>query len=118
MSTNKSTIDNIGQFTVENNIFSFFIGTIIGFTASNIIKSFKTNILDYYLFKVFNAPNNNLIIFGTSILEALFILFILYLIYDNLFKKIINKYKIQQENQTKINIEILDTLKQINSKTK
>ena len=109
-------LDNLGEFTVQNNIFSFFMGTIIGFTTSNLIKSFKTNILDYYLFKLFKVPDSNLIVFATSIFEFILILYLLYIIYINIFKTLVDKYQKKQDEQNQWRKDLLENIKQINSK--
>ena len=44
------------------------------------------------------------------------IILILFLIYVNIFKKLIDKYKKNQDEQHTLNHEILETIKQINSK--
>jgi large-conductance mechanosensitive channel len=116
MGNKLGVLDSLGQFTVQNNIFSFFMGTVIGFTSSNLIKSFKVNMLDYYLFKLFKVPNSNIIIFITSIFEFLLILYLLYLVYIYLFKSIIEKYTKQQEDQVSWRKDLLDNIKEINAK--
>ena len=114
--SNNNVLDNLGEFTVQNNVFSFFIGTVIGFTSANLITSFKKNILDFYLLKLFKLPESNLIVFGTSIFEFLLILFILYLVYINIFKSLIQKYQKQQEDESEWRKELLDNIKQLNAK--
>lgn len=109
-------LDNLGQFTVQNNVFSFFMGTVIGFASSNFIKSFKTNIIDFYLFKLFKVPDSNIISFITSILEFILIIYVLYVVYVNIFKTIIDKYQKQQEDQTQWRKDVLDNLKELNNK--
>lgn len=114
--SNKNVLDNLGEFTVQNNIFSFLIGTVIGFTSSNLIKSFKTNILDFYLLKLFKLPESNLIVFATSIFEFLLILYVLYIVYIHIFKTLVDKYKKQQEDESVWRNELLNNIKQLNAK--
>ena len=111
-----SVLDSLGEFTVQNNVFSFFFGAVIGFSSSNLIKSFKTNILDYYLFKLFKVPDSNIIIFITSIFEFILMLYLLYLLYISIFKVLIDKYQKQQGDQVQWRKDLLDNIKQINAK--
>jgi large-conductance mechanosensitive channel len=113
-------INDISKFAVENNIFSFFIGTTIGFAASNLIKAFKTNIIDYYLLQIFNInqSNSNLILFITSIFEFLLIIYCIYLLYTFILKKILDKYKKSQDADIEWKKELLSTLQSIKSNSR
>jgi len=113
-------INDILKFAVENNIFSFFIGTTIGFAASNLIKAFKTNIIDYYLLQIFNInqSNSNLILFITSIFEFLLIIYFVYLLYKFILKNILDKYKKSQDADIEWKNELLLTLQSIKSNSR
>ena len=111
--------DNILRFIAENGILTFFLGTVIGFAASNVIKSFKTNIIDYYLIKLFNVNtnNSNLIVFSTSLLEFIIIIYLLYLLYTKVFKNIFDKTSTNKQNEQIWKDKILANLIQLNEKT-
>ena len=44
-----SMFNNLGQFIVDNNVLTLIIATTIGFSFSNVVKSFKSNIIDYHI---------------------------------------------------------------------
>ena len=111
--------NNLGQFVIDNNVLSLIIAATIGFAFSNVIKSFKINIIDYHIISFFhlNNSNSNIIIFITSILEFLFILLIIYNIYKYFFIKIINKYQRDKINTSIIQESIAKSLLQIEKNT-
>jgi large-conductance mechanosensitive channel len=111
-----TVFNNLAKFMVQNNVFSFFAGTVIGFASSNVIKSFKTNMVDFYLFKLFKLPDNNIIIFITSIFEFIFIIYILYIVYKNVFKTLIDKYQQKNELEQQWKDDLLLNIKNINNK--
>ncbi len=109
--------NDLGQFIIDNNVLTIIIATSIGFSFSNVIKSFKTNIIDYHIINFFKLQNSNshIIIFLTSILEFLFILIILYNLYLFVFKKLIDKYKKEIDNNILIQQQIANSLASIDT---
>jgi large-conductance mechanosensitive channel len=76
------------NFIIDNKLTSLFIVAILGLAISGLINSLKTNIIEYYLNKLFKTSNNNLIMFFTSFIQFLIIILILYVIYRLILKKI------------------------------
>lgn len=113
-------LDNLGQFIIDNNILSLIIATTIGFAISNVMKSFKINIIDYHVINFFHLgrSSSNIIIFMTTVLEFLFILLIIYNIYKLFFIKIIDKYQNDKINTSIIQENISNSLKQIEINTR
>ena len=114
-----NALNDLGQFIIDNNILSLMIATTVGFAFSNVVKSFKTNIIDYHIINLLHLgkSNSNLVIFLTTILEFLFMLLIIYNIYKFLFIKIINKYQHDKINTSIIQKSIADSLLQIEKNT-
>ncbi len=115
--------NDFANFAVENNVFSFFMGTVIGFASGNVIRSFKTNIVDFYLLKLFKLPESNIITFLTTLIEYFLIIYALFILYNVVFKPVIDKQREQQRKTTlrqeetiKWEQELLDTLNRINEK--
>ena len=111
------TLNDLGQFIIDNNILSLIIATTIGFAFSNVIKSFKTNIIDYHIIKFFHLgnSNSNLVIFITTIFEFFFILLIIYNIYKLFFIKIINSYQNNITNESIQQDAIVESLVNLNT---
>ncbi len=82
------------KFIIENKLLGLFMASFIGLAATNIVSSFKVNIIDYYLNKLFKTTNNNLINLFTTILQSILIILLLYFIYNNFIKHINYKYSI------------------------
>jgi large-conductance mechanosensitive channel len=113
-----SIFDSFVKFMVDNNLVSLFMAAIIGLALSNLINSLRINILDYYLNKLFKTTDNNLINFGTSVLQFLLIVIMLYFLHNHFLKKINEKYVSHEPhfNDTLWKENILLQLKNINSK--
>ncbi len=104
------------DFIYEQRIIGFFIGTFAGIASSNFITSFKKNILDFILTKVFKLNTLSSLFFITSIIEFFLMLLALYFII-----KLINPYFKQRDNtvkneENKYHTELISTLNKINSK--
>ncbi len=112
-----SIFDSFVKFMIDNNLVSLFMAAIIGLALGNLIGSLKTNIIDYYLNKLFKTTNNNLINFGTSILQFLLIVIVLYFLYNHFLKKIHERYTIGPRfNDIKWKENMLLELKNISSR--
>ncbi len=68
------------NFAYTNKILTFFIGSFMGLSTANLILSFRKNILDYILTKLFNLGTVNSLFFLTSIIEFALMLTVLYFI--------------------------------------
>jgi large-conductance mechanosensitive channel len=73
-------INEFINFAYTNKILTFFIGSFMGLSTSNLILSFRKNILDYILTKLFNLGTINTLFFLTSIIEFSLMLTLLYFI--------------------------------------
>ncbi len=104
------------KFMIQSGAFSFIIGTTIGFGATNIVKSLKTDLLDNYIFSAFNLKGNNLINFLSTIIELIILVYILYLIYNYLFPDIYKLSVQKSEDEKKWRNGILTALNDINTK--
>ncbi len=104
------------NFIIENRLTSLLIVAILGLAISSLVSSFKTNIIEYYLNKLFRTTNNNLIMFITSIIQFIIIVIILYVVYKFLFAKI-EKFKQTKEhfNEIEWKNNVLTELKTLNS---
>ncbi len=104
------------NFIIENRLTSLLIVAILGLAISNLVSSLKTNILEYYLNRLFKTTNNNLIMFITSIIQFIIIVIILYIIYKFLFARI-EKFKQTKETFNDISWKnnVLTELKTLNS---
>lgn len=104
------------DFIYEQRILGFFIGTFAGIASSNFITSFKKNILDYILTKIFHLDQLNALFFLTSIIEYILMLFALYIIIK-LIKPYFDKRDAEQKKTTDdYNKKLLDTLNNIDQK--
>ena len=112
-------IENLGRFVVDNGILSLIIGATVGFAFSNVIRSFKINIMDYYIINTLHLghSSSNIIIFITTICEFFFILLVIYNIYKLFFINIIKKYQNDKVNTSIIQQSIADSLKKIEENT-
>lgn len=115
--------NDFAKFAVENNVFSFFMGTVIGFASGNVIRSFKNNIVDFYILKLFNLPESNIITFLTTLIEYFLIIYALFILYNVVFKPVIDKQRelqrqavARQEETIKWEQQLLTTLDNINNK--
>jgi large-conductance mechanosensitive channel len=104
------------NFIIENRLTSLLIVAILGLAISSLVSSLKTNIIEYYLNKLFKTSNNNLIMFVTSIIQFIIIIIILYIIYKFLFARI-EKFKQSKESFNDISWKnnVLSELKTLNS---
>lgn len=73
-------VNEVIDFIYEQKIMGFFIGTFAGIASSNLIMSFKKNILDYILTKIFHLDSLNSLFFITSIIEYILMLLALYFV--------------------------------------
>jgi large-conductance mechanosensitive channel len=80
------------NFIIVNKLTSLLVVAILGLAISGLINSLKTNIIEYYLNKLFKTTNNNLIMFLTSFIQFLIIILILYLIYKFIIKTLIESF--------------------------
>jgi len=104
------------DFMYEQKIMGFFIGTFTGIASSNLITSFKKNVLDYILTRLFNLGNSNSLFFITSIIEFILMLIVLYFIVK-LVKPYFDKKNIQKKEEDVLyQVKLLDTLNNINQK--
>ena len=71
------------KFIIANRLLGLFMAAIIGIAITTLASSFKVNIVDYYLNKLFKTTNNNLINLFTSLTQSILIIVILYFIYNN-----------------------------------
>jgi large-conductance mechanosensitive channel len=106
------------KFIIENNLLSLLIVGIIGLAVSTLITSLKTNIIDYYLNKFFKTTNNNIIKFVTSFIQFILIILFLFFIYNVFIKKMIHKYTINKFDDVAWKNNLLNEIRDINSKLK
>ena len=109
-------INEFTDFIYEQKIMGFFIGTFAGIASANFITSFKKNVLDYILTKIFHLDTLNSLFFITSIIEYILMLFALYIIIK-LIKPYFNKRDadIKKTDDT-YQSRLLATLDNINNK--
>jgi large-conductance mechanosensitive channel len=104
------------DFIYEQKILAFFIGTFAGIASANFITSFKKNVLDYILTKIFHLNELNSLFFLTSIIEYMMMLFALYIIIK-LVKPYFDKRDAEKKAETDLQQnELLTTLNNINNK--
>jgi len=104
------------DFMYEQKILGFFIGAFIGLSTSEFIGSFKKNILDNILTKLFKLTSLNSLFFITSIIEYLLMLFILYIIIK-LIKPYFDKRDTEKkESENDYQNKLLSILNNINKK--
>ena len=112
----KNLLDNFMDFMYEQNMIGFFIGTFAGIASTNLILSFKQNILDNVLTKIFKLGSLSSLFFITSILEFILMLIILYFIIS-LIKPYFDKRNTEiKEANMNYQTELLTTLNKINTK--
>ena len=80
------------KFIIANKLLGLFMAAIIAIAITSLVSSFKINIVDYYLNKLFKTTNNNLINLFTSFVQTIIIILFLYFIYNNFIKPIEYKY--------------------------
>jgi large-conductance mechanosensitive channel len=83
-------------FIIDNKLTSLLVVAILGLAITIIVSSFQTNIVEYYLNKLFKTTNNNLIMFLISFVQFLIIILIIYLINKFMIKKIHEHYKVEE----------------------
>lgn len=106
------------DFIIENNLFSLFMVGIIGIAISQLLTAIKTNLLEYYLNKLFKTSDNNLINIFTSFLQFLIIIIFIYFIYKYLIKPVSNKYNASKFNDVAWKKDLLAELKLIRNQMK
>ncbi len=112
----KNLLDNFMDFMYEQNMIGFFIGAFAGIASTNLILSFKKNILDNILTKIFKLGSVSSLFFITSILEFILMLIILYFIIS-LIKPYFDKRNAEiKEANMNYQTELLTTLNKINTK--
>ena len=57
----KNLINDFIIFLIENKLLSLFIISFFAVAISQLLLSIKTNIIEFYLNKLFKTSNNNLI---------------------------------------------------------
>jgi large-conductance mechanosensitive channel len=109
-------VNDFGGFIYEQKIIGYFVGTFAGIASATFITSFKKNVLDYILTKIFNLGTLNSLFFITSILEYILMLIALYFIIK-LIKPYFDKRdaEIKNTNDT-YQTKLLATLENINNK--
>jgi large-conductance mechanosensitive channel len=113
-----NVFDDFLKFIVENKLLSFFMAAIITLAITNLISSFKVNIIDYYLNKIFKTTNNNLINLFTTFMQSGIIIIFLYFVYNNFIKKLINKYEINKFNEIEWKNSLLNEIRDIKTNIK
>jgi large-conductance mechanosensitive channel len=111
-----SIVKDFTDFIYEQKIFGFFVGTFAGIASANFITSFKKNVLDYILTKIFHLDQLNALFFITSIIEYVLMLIALYIII-----KLVKPYFDKRDAATKktddtYHSRLLTTLDNINDK--
>ncbi len=106
------------KFIVTNNLTSLLIITILSLAISGFTLSFKTNIIDYYLNKIFKTTNNNLINVVTSFIQSLLIILFIYLVYTHFIKKLEKKFILTKFNEIEWKNNLLNEIRDINIKLK
>jgi hypothetical protein len=104
------------KFMIQSGAFSFIIGTTVGFGATNIVKSFKTEILDNYLFSKLNLKNNSIVNFLSTIIELIILVYVLFLLYNYLFPDIYKLSVQKSDEEKKWKNNVLTALNDINNK--
>ncbi len=111
----RNAFEEFIKFTVDNGVFTLIIAAIVSIAISNLVSSIKTNIIDYYLNKIFRTTNNNLIALFTSILQFILILYGLYVFYNLFFKHIILRYQRNQGSDMQWKNAVLTELRELNT---
>lgn len=108
--------NDFGSFIYEQKIIGFLIGTFAGLASSNLIASFKKNVLDYILTKIFKLGNLNSLFFITSIIEYSLMLSILYFIIKLTKPYFDRREAASRDAEIEYADELLSTLKKIDKK--
>lgn len=120
MSFDIAKINNITKdfvdFIYEQKIIGFFIGTFAGIASASFVTSFKKNILDYILTKLFGLGNLNSLFFITSIIEYLLMLTALYFIIKLIKPYFDKKDAEKKEVEVTYQGQLIRTLDSINQK--
>ena len=111
-----SFVTDFGGFIYEQKIIWFFIGTFAGIASATFITSFKKNVLDYILTKIFNLGTLNSLFFITSVIEYILMLTALYFIIK-LIKPYFDKRDTEKkESENDYQNKLLSILNNINKK--
>ena len=112
-----NSINNFSNFIVENGVLTFTMGAMIGFGVNNLINSFKKNMIDYFINKYigFNTESHILLLL-TSIIEFIFLLILIYLLYTKVFSKIVQNTKKNKEKEHEWRENVINTLNKIADK--
>jgi large-conductance mechanosensitive channel len=104
------------NFIIENRLTSLLLVAILGLAITSIVASLKTDIIEYYLNKLFKTSDNNLIMFLIAFVQFIITLALLYLIYKFLFSRI-EKFKASKESFDDVSwkTNLLLELKTLNS---
>ena len=105
-------------FIISNKLLGLFMTAIIAIAITSLASSLKTNIIDYYLNKLFKTNNNNLINLFTSFVQSILIIIFLYFIYTNFIKPIEHKYIVSNFDDIAWKKEILTEIKDIKNHIK
>jgi large-conductance mechanosensitive channel len=76
------------NFIIENRLTSLLIIALMGIAISGLVTSLKTNIIEYYLNKLFKTSNNNFVMLFTALIQFIIIIVIIFFIYRYILKKI------------------------------
>ena len=106
------------KFIISNKLLGLFMAAIIGIAITTLASSFKVNVIDYYLNKLFKTTNNNLINFLTSFAQSVIIIIILYFIYNNFIKPIEYRYRVATFNDIEWKNDLLTEIKDIKNHMK
>ncbi len=80
------------NFIIENRLTSLLIVAILGLAITGLITSLKTNIIEYYLNKIFKTKDNNLIMFLIAFVQFLIIILLIFIIYKYVIQKFIKPF--------------------------
>lgn len=117
----KSSLDifeDFIKFIIANKLLGLFMAAIITIAITTFASSFKVNIVDYYLNKLFKTTNNNLINLFTSFLQSVLIIIFLYFIYNNFIKPVEIKYTSNTFNDIAWKNDLLTEIRNIKASIK
>jgi large-conductance mechanosensitive channel len=106
------------KFIIANRLLGLFMAAIIGIAITTLASSFKVNIVDYYLNKLFRTTNNNLINLFTSLVQSILIVILLYFIYNSFIKPIEHRYTIRTFNDIEWKNNLLSEIREIKNHMK
>lgn len=102
------------NFIIENRLSSLLIVAILGLAITGLITSLKTNIIEFYLNKIFKTSNNNLIMFLLAFVQFLIIILLIFFIYKYVLGRIVKPFNKTPFNEIEWKNNMLLELKKIN----